>query len=116
MPPRQPRKQPQKKAEQKRFNLAERRKERAEALGGRYVEVEGEDGTVVQVPRLAFWSSEQHREIFFGEIEDRPNGDLDALGRIMDEEEFEKLRSLDLELGDLKDLMAEVMRDVKNPE
>src|ERR1044072_4582763 len=48
------------KGSAKRMKLAERRAERAKVLGGRYLEVEGEDGTVVAVPRIAFWDAKTY--------------------------------------------------------
>ncbi|NEA22586.1 hypothetical protein [Actinomadura bangladeshensis] len=90
------------------------RAERAEALGGRYVELEDDDGNVLaRIPRMAFWDAKTYEDIVVsGEV----SGDMATLERIMDEDEFAKLKALNLELGDMRDLLEEVMRDIKDPE
>ncbi|MFV2172344.1 hypothetical protein ACFHW2_11820 [Actinomadura sp. LOL_016] len=98
----------------KRFRLSEMREKRAKALGGRHVEIEDDDGNiVVQIPRMGFWDAATYEEIIESGVAMR---DLGTLERIMEPEEFGKLQELGLELGDLRDLIEEVMKDVKRPE
>ncbi|WP_141576119.1 hypothetical protein [Actinomadura sp. WMMA1423] len=97
-----------------RFKLSEMREQRAKALGGRHVEIEDDDGNVlVQIPRQAFWDAATYEDVVLsGEV----TGDMATLERIMPAEEFAKLKDLNLELGDMRDLLEEVMRDIKRPE
>lgn len=96
------------------FRLSQMRAERAEALGGQYVEITDDDGAVLaKIPRMAFWDAQTYEDIIVsGEV----SGDMATLERIMEPREFKKLKALNLQLGDLRDLLDEVMRDIKNPE
>ncbi|WP_433329955.1 hypothetical protein [Spirillospora sp. CA-294931] len=102
------------KSNKGRFRLSEMREKRAKALGGRYVEIEDDDGNVlVQIPRAAFWDAATYEDVVASGVAMR---DLATLERVMDEDEFAKLKALGLELGDMRDLVHEVMRDVNRPE
>jgi hypothetical protein len=97
-----------------RYRLSQKRAERAEALGGQYVEIEGDDGEVLaRIPRAAFWDAKTYESVKFGT---ELVGDMEVLKRAMEPEEFAKLDALDLQLGDMKDLLAEIMKDVESPE
>jgi hypothetical protein len=97
----------------KRLRLSTMRENRAKALGGRYVEFEDDDGNViVSVPKMAFWGAKTYKEW----IDAGSSSDLDALELVMDEASYTKLEELDLELGDLRELMTQVMAEAKTPE
>lgn len=97
-----------------RLKLAEKRAARAKALGGRYLEVEGEDGTVVKVPRMAFWDAQTYESYV------RDSGrfvtDLETLKQVMPEEDYRQLLGLGLELGDIQDIITEIHKDGRDPE
>ncbi|TDD37896.1 hypothetical protein E1287_07515 [Actinomadura sp. KC06] len=102
------------KPNSKRFRLSQMRQQRARALGGEYVEIEDDDGNVlVQIPRMAFWDAETYEDVVETGVAVR---DLATLERIMEPAEFAKLKALKLQLGDMRDLLLEVMKDVKRPE
>lgn len=97
-----------------RFRLSEMRAQRAEALGGQYVELEGDDGEVlVRVPRMAFWDAATYEKVI---LEGGKTGNMETLELVMDEDEFAKLKGLGLQLGDMRELVDEVMREVDSPE
>lgn len=102
------------KPNKSRMKLSEMRAKRAEALGSRAVELEGDDGTVVTIPRMSFWDAETY-ENFLNE-EGGLRSDMRTLERILPPEEFAKLQALKLELGDVADLIEELGRDAKRPE
>lgn len=97
----------------KRLRLSTMRATRAKALGGRVVEIEDDDGNViVAVPKMAFWDAETYNDWTNGGA----SSDLEVLKLVMDEASFAKLQDLKLELGDLRELMEEVMAEAKTPE
>ncbi|MFE9099844.1 hypothetical protein [Actinomadura geliboluensis] len=102
------------KPKKTRFKLSEMREQRAEALGGEHVELEDDDGNVlVRIPRMAFWDAATYEDVVMsGQV----TGDMATLERIMPKAEFAKLKALKLQLGDMRDLLAEVMKDIKDPE
>lgn len=102
------------KPNNKRFKLSQMREERAKALGGGHVELEDDDGNVlVRIPRMSFWDAATYEDVVMsGEV----TGDMATLERIMPKEEFAKLKGLRLQLGDMRDLLSEVMKDIKDPE
>lgn len=99
----------------KRFKLGEMRAKRAESLGGQYVEIEGEDGEVVlRIPRMAFWDAKSYEE--FVTSSGTLRTDLATLRHILPPEDYETLIGLDLELGDVQEIIEEISREAKRPE
>jgi hypothetical protein len=102
-----------------KLNLTDMRNKRAAALGGENVELEGDDGEILcTIPRMAFWDAAAYADVVTGDDdeEDGRLSDMRTLQRVMDPVEYEKLEALDLTLGDLKETVAEVMREAKSPE
>lgn len=62
---------------------------------------------------MGFWDAQTYEDVVDSGVAMR---DLATLERIMPEEEFAKLRELGLELGDLRDILEEVMRGLGSPE
>jgi hypothetical protein len=97
----------------KTYKLAERRARRAEALGGKFFPIEGENGEIVEIPYMSFWSEQLTKAVFDG---DYP-GDGEVLRmavRDTDPEHGDKrvaeLEALGLQQGDIFEIVKEVMK------
>ncbi|WP_433145053.1 hypothetical protein ACQPZ8_01370 [Actinomadura nitritigenes] len=97
----------------KSYNLAERRRQRAEAFGGITYPIDGEDGQVVEIPYMAFWSDKLTHAVWDG---DYP-GDTEvlrmAIRETWPEEADERLAAfedLGLQTGDVMEIIGEVLK------
>lgn len=88
----------------KRMKLAEMRAQRADALGGRSVDIELSDGSVIEIPRRMFWPKDVIRQIQAADdVQDE-----DVLKMVLPAADFKKLMAEATEIGDLVDIMREV--------
>lgn len=90
-----------------RLKLAETRAARALQLGGKYLEIEAEDGTVVEVPRQSFWDAEE----FLAWKDSDTTDDMALLERVLSPEAFAKIQAMKLDLGDLRVIVKELQRE-----
>lgn len=97
----------------KRLKLADMRRERAEALGGEYFELEGLDGTVAELPRSGFWDGDTYEAW----LNDRASvSDMSMLEACLPPDKFEQVKAMGLQLGDVREVTEELLRTVKAPE
>lgn len=96
------------KPNNKRLKLASMRKQREDALGGRYVEVELPDdaGTVVQILRQPFWSPDLVRAVRSDDVETNE----DMLAVVCAEKDWAAIQGCGLELGDFADIVDEITK------
>ncbi|MGI5201627.1 hypothetical protein ACQEU6_08605 [Spirillospora sp. CA-108201] len=94
------------------YKLAERRRERAEALGGNSYPIEGLDGEIVEIPFMSFWSEELTQKVYG---DDYP-GDREVLRLAISEtwpkepERLEAFERLGLQMGDVVEIISEILK------
>ncbi|WP_242890803.1 hypothetical protein [Actinomadura litoris] len=97
----------------KAYKIAERRRERAEALGGQTYPIEGLDGSIVEIPLMAFWSEELTKQVFDGEYPGDGEVLRMAIAGTWPKEEAEErlaaLADLRLQTGDIHEIIREVL-------
>lgn len=98
--------------QRKVYKLAERRRERAEALGGLTYPIEGLDGEIVEIPYMSFWSEELTKRVYGGEYP----GDGEVLRMAITEtwpdepQRLEAFERLGLQTGDIMEITTDVLR------